>query len=324
MTKMHLGSSLLFVVACVLFSTTEAHAAQTYAYTSCTFDHSTGKIVGYAYTEADYNTQAFYVSVVDGKLEGTNGQVKDETQVMVTGHAETRITLPAWADTEYTMSALHSNFVMYFQTQYFYNGNYYTGYDDYYGYTETPEAFITGGYWFTAVGVRYFVGASFITLGTSSSKKRTGVPVKALVLSDQTAPDPDCPSTTVIRSIEYRPLDSNNKAVGRYHAYEYYFNPVTGQNWQTVQNSCTGESSIPAPNDCDLNALPFTGSFIDELRTYCPTGTTPCGLPDILVRWYWCNRSGGSGTIFKATYRIKNNQVLVNNTANLTNAVMYP
>lgn len=288
------------------------------------YDPGTGKINGYSYTDADYDTEAYYLSFVDAKLSANDGTVKDPTSVSISGTAEAREQMNAWVQTQYTMSALHGVTAIYYVEDYEWEGFYYTGWDDYWGYDDTPYYDFFGGYWFTAPRRRIFIVAEPVYFGTSKQRLNTSAPVKAQVLSDVTAPDPQCPNSSIVRSIEYQPLDSSNRRVARYHAYEHYYSPFTGQQLLSVPNTCTGGTSIPFPNDCDLNALPFTGSFIDQLGPSCPTGTTPCGLPDVIARWNWCNRGGWNGNIFKATYRIQSNQVRVNGSANIVNTVLYP
>lgn len=92
----------------------EARAQRTYAYSEVIYDSGTAKINGYSYTEADYDTESFYVSYVDGKLTASDGTVKDPSSVSLGGRAEVRTTMNAWADTQYTISALHGVTAIYY------------------------------------------------------------------------------------------------------------------------------------------------------------------------------------------------------------------
>lgn len=152
---------------------------------------------------------------------------------------------------------------------------------------------------------------------------RTGAPNHVKVVSDSAEQRLNCPVSR-IRVIDYKALDPNDQPVGRFKAYERYDDPATDVQVPSYTNTCDNSTARPSPDSCAANTNPFTGIISDILDPACPTGVTPCGLPDFRVRWFWCNQAGWTGPLFQARYRIRSDQILVNSQPNLLNTYLYP
>src|SRR4051812_36259604 len=111
---------VLLTTSCCLLISQDARGASTYGYSDVSFDEGTSKINGYSYTDPDYATEFYYYETfVDAKLSDDAGNVNNPAAVPAYGTtAETRVTMNAWADREYTMEAGHGMYAEYYVNNY--------------------------------------------------------------------------------------------------------------------------------------------------------------------------------------------------------------
>lgn len=68
-------STILFAALCCLLLSSQAQAQHTYGYASIVFDRTTNTVTGYASTELDYDTAAYYDAQVQAQIQDDSGNV---------------------------------------------------------------------------------------------------------------------------------------------------------------------------------------------------------------------------------------------------------
>src|SRR5438105_1772318 len=270
----------LLIATCCLLSPQQVNATpNTYTYSTIDFDDSTGTIVAAGHTQADYQTGAYYrqtgagLSLVDayGNLLGSQQRQVYGTTVDVSAQTD------AYADQKYTVRTGHYLLATYYLYNYYYQGQYVSGYDDQYNYSSYEGQNINNVDDYIFYGNGPLVVSQYTNdfiLGQTTKRVKVGTPDHVWVVADDTTyPDyPDCGRP--VRVIGYKVVDVNNHATGitRFQEKPY-----------SIFDSCVGSYTTVGGN---CNTTLRDASFTDTINVQCPTWH-PCGF-NYPNQFSWC------------------------------------
>jgi hypothetical protein len=314
MRKLNLPILLAAVACCLILSWEVQAQPRTQTLTDITFDDGTGILHAYSRTEPDYSTQYYYRQVWVGnnirEMSTGTSLVQSGTVTAVNGPAEARSQVEANADEEYQAEAGHYMAAAYYVYNYYYNGQYMSGYRDPFDYGRYEGQGISAYFSYSFYGygpevVRYS-GNWF--LGQTKKKVKVGAPHHLKLISD-TFPSTSCGS--VRRLLQFRVVDVNGRGVGKSRTVETFEDINNPANrFSSIFNSCQNNNYSPAACSVDAGAV-----FTDQLWVGCPSSGGDCGFPTVASRWWSCPPGKPMVSLSTNVYEVRHNRVLVNGQA---------
>lgn len=309
------GRIFFLALGCLLLPHYAA-AQNTLGSASLIFDDETGILYGYSATDPDYSVQGYYNSWIVGGLfdithdgpEGYGFTYLDVQSNMGPGRVEQATQAEAQPGTLYKLESLHQIQAIYYE--YFYldpPNDPEDRYVDYYNFESAGGYNFEYTHTFHGPGPRILMdaGSRVIDLGTTYDQKQTGVPHHLKVIADVTTTLPGALTDTAgcgqkQRRLTYRVVDSAGKGVGRVRVEETFPGTIT--------STCTGNTVSPSGcSDTD----DARGTFVDTLRTGCPSTGGTCGFDVTPDTWSWCPLNGSAVVLMRANYSVRYHQITV-------------
>ncbi|MDT4952831.1 MAG: hypothetical protein QOJ02_969 [Acidobacteriota bacterium] len=301
----------LLIATCCLFFPYQVNATpNTYTYSTIDFDDSTGTILATGHTQADYQTGAYYQYTGAGlAIKDADGNMLTNQQSQVRGlTVDVSAQTDAYADQEYTVQTGHYILATYYLYNYYYQGQYVSGYSDPYNYSYYEGQQMNNYYEYYFYGNGPQVISQYtndIILGQTKKKVKVGTPHHLKIVSD-TRPPTDCGS--VRRLIKFQVVDINGRRVGHSdteETFEDLNNPAI--KYSSIYNSCQNSNYSPPACSRDID-----GSFTDQLWVGCPSNGGDCGFPEVRSVWSWCPANRSAVVLSRNDYYIRHSVVFVN------------